>query len=112
QPVRLPLPEEKRPEACVAAPARAEPPPPPPSSRAEAPRRFQLSRLEKIFWPEDGYTKGDLIDYYRNVAPFLLPYLADRPLVLTRYPDGIHGKSFFQKDAPSFAPAWLRPSRA
>ena len=53
-----------------------------------------------MFWPEDGYTKGDLIEYYRAIVPWLLPYLADRPLVLTRYPDGINGKSFYQKDAP------------
>ena len=53
------------------------------------------------------YTKGDLIDYYRNVAPWFLPYLADRPITLTRYPDGIHGKSFFQKDAPPFIPGWM-----
>ncbi|MGH7446669.1 MAG: non-homologous end-joining DNA ligase, partial [Longimicrobiales bacterium] len=59
-------------------------------------------------WPEDGYTKGDLIAYYRAVADWILPYLRDRPVVQTRFPDGIHGKSFFQKDAPEWAPAWLR----
>ena len=52
--------------------------------------------MKKIFWPDDGYTKGDLIDYYRAISPWMLPYLADRPVVLTRYPDGIAGKSFFQ----------------
>jgi bifunctional non-homologous end joining protein LigD len=61
-----------------------------------------------VFWPADGYTKGDLIDYYEGVAEWLLPYLKDRPVVLTRYPDGIDGKSFFQKDAPVYAPSWLR----
>jgi bifunctional non-homologous end joining protein LigD len=61
-----------------------------------------------VFWPELGLTKGDLIDYYRAVAPYLLPYLADRPLVLTRYPDGIDGKSFYQKDAPVYVPDWIR----
>ncbi len=68
----------------------------------------ELSNLDKLFWPEDGYTKGDLIEYYRSVAPFLLPYLRDRPAVLTRYPDGIHGKSFFQKNAPGHVPDWVR----
>ena len=68
----------------------------------------QFSNLDKVFWPEEGYTKGDLIEYYRSIAPWLLPYLRDRPVVLTRYPDGIHGKSFFQKDAPGFAPEWIR----
>ncbi|HSM08595.1 MAG TPA: DNA ligase D [Gemmatimonadota bacterium] len=67
-----------------------------------------LSNPEKIFWPEDGYTKRDLYEYYRAVAPWLLPYLADRPLVLTRYPDGIDGKSFYQKNAPVSTPEWIR----
>src|SRR5262249_54010863 len=52
-----------------------------------------------------------LIEYYRTIAPWLLPYLRDRPMVLTRYPDGIAGKSFFQKDAPAFVPGWLRTQR-
>jgi bifunctional non-homologous end joining protein LigD len=69
---------------------------------------FQLSNLDKVFWPAEGYTKGDLIAYYRAIAPWLLPYLADRPLVLTRYPDGIEGKSFFQKDAPAYAHDYVR----
>ena len=68
----------------------------------------KLSNLDKVLWPDDGYTKRDLIDYYRAVSPRLLPFLRDRPVVLTRFPDGIHGKSFFQKDAPSHAPKWLR----
>ena len=71
----------------------------------------KLTNLRKIFWPEEGYTKGDLIAYYESVAPLLLPYLKDRPLVLTRYPDGIAGKSFFQKDAPDFVPSWVRTER-
>ncbi len=69
---------------------------------------MNFTNLEKVFWPEEGSTKGDLIEYYRAVAPALLPYLKDRPVVLTRYPDGIAGKSFFQKDAPAFAPSWVR----
>ena len=55
-----------------------------------------------MFWPEDGYTKEDLVAYYETVSPWLMPYLKDRPVVLTRYPDGINGKSF-QKDAPEWA---------
>ncbi len=70
-----------------------------------------FSNLKKIFWPEERYTKGDLVEYYRMVSPWLLPYLRDRPLVLTRYPDGIKGKSFFQKDAPDFVPEWVRTVR-
>jgi bifunctional non-homologous end joining protein LigD len=69
---------------------------------------FNLSNLDKVFWPEEKYTKGDLINYYREISPWLLPYLDDRPLVLTRYPDGITGKSFFQKDAPDYAQSFVR----
>jgi len=74
-------------------------------------RTVTVTNAQKIFWPAEGYTKGDLIDYYRRIAPALLPYLRDRPLVLTRYPDGIGGKSFFQHDAPAFAPSWIRTAR-
>ncbi len=84
----------------------------PPATRVEpAEKVVPFTNLTKVFWPEEGYTKGDLIDYYRAISPWLLPYLKDRPIVMTRYPDGIHGKSFFQKDAPSFAPDWLRLER-
>ena len=75
---------------------------------AAAPREVRLSNLRKVFWPDEGYTKGDLIAYYDAIAPWMLPYLKDRPVVLTRYPDGIKGKSFFQKDAPVFVPDWMR----
>jgi bifunctional non-homologous end joining protein LigD len=67
-----------------------------------------FTNLDKVFWPADGFTKRDLIGYYEGIAEWLLPYLQDRPVVLTRYPDGIEGKSFFQKDAPVYAPDWLR----
>jgi bifunctional non-homologous end joining protein LigD len=72
---------------------------------------LSLSNLDKVFWPEEGYTKGDLIEYYGTIAPMILPYLEDRPLVLTRYPDGIHGKNFFQKNAPGFQPDWIRTEK-
>ncbi|MCA9562417.1 MAG: DNA ligase D [Myxococcales bacterium] len=77
-------------------------------TNAKGERNIRFTRPEKIFWPEDGYTKGDLIEFYRAVSPWLLPYLRQRPVVLTRFPDGIHGKSFFQKDAPGFLPDWVR----
>lgn len=73
-----------------------------------ATREVNLTNLDKLFWPAEGLTKGDLIAYYRAISRWMLPYLADRPLVMTRHPDGIEGKSFFQKDAPSWAPGWLR----
>lgn len=74
-------------------------------------KEVKFSNLDKVFWPDEGYTKGDLIEYYRAISPWLLPYLKDRPVVLTRYPDGITGKSFFQKDAPGFVPDWIRTER-
>ena len=92
--------------AAFERPARAAEAPPPPA-QADT-RQTLITRPEKVFWPETGYTKGDLIDYYRAVADWILPYLEDRPLVLDRYPDGIHGKSFFQKHAPHFTPDWVR----
>jgi bifunctional non-homologous end joining protein LigD len=67
-----------------------------------------VSSLEKIFFPEDGYTKGDVMRYYTRVAPFILPAMADRPLVLKRFPDGIHGKSFYQQNAPEQVPGGVR----
>lgn len=71
-------------------------------------RGIQFSNLKKVYWPEERYTKGDLIEYYRSVSRWMLPYLRNRPVVMTRYPDGIDGKSFYQKDAPEFAPSWIR----
>ncbi|HKE15781.1 MAG TPA: DNA ligase D [Kofleriaceae bacterium] len=122
QPTFIALRDDKRPEECAVPARRAasdgddEPsglPPEPGPGEAAAPapaveRTIAFSNLGKVFWPAERYTKGDLIEYYREVSPWLLPYLADRPLVLTRYPDGIDGKSFYQKDAPEWAPEWVR----
>ena len=69
--------------------------------------RVKLSNLDKVFWPDEGITKGDLIDYYREVAPVLVPHLRDRPFTMRRYPDGAFGKAFFQKDAPKRMPEWI-----
>jgi len=70
--------------------------------------RIEFTNLDKVFWPEDGYTKGDLIEYYDKISPFLISHLLDRPLVFERFPDGIYGQSFYQKDAPGYTPEWLR----
>ncbi|HXV35292.1 MAG TPA: DNA ligase D [Gaiellaceae bacterium] len=70
-------------------------------------RALKLSNLDKPFWPEEGITKGDLIAYYRDVAPVLVPHLRNRPFTMKRYPDGWQGKHFFQKDAPSHMPDWI-----
>ena len=83
----------------------SEPPAPAPQP---VEKTVAFSNLKKVYWPAERYTKGDLIDYYRAVSPWLLPYLRNRPVVLTRYPDGIDGKMFYQKDAPEFAPRWIR----
>ena len=82
--------------------------PPAPAAPAKAEKTFNFSNLKKVYWPAEGYTKGDLIEYYRAISPWILPYLTNRPVVLTRFPDGIDGKSFYQKDAPEFAPEWIR----
>jgi bifunctional non-homologous end joining protein LigD len=115
QPVFLRLREDKRPDECVIEDDAAREPPAPELAIPRPPdgseRKVTFTNLDKVFWPEEGYTKGDLIEFYRTVSPWLLPYLADRPVVLTRYPDGIAAKSFFQKDAPAFAPGWVRTER-
>lgn len=68
---------------------------------------LRLTNLSKVFWPEAGYTKGDLVAYYLNVALTLLPHVEDRPLTLKRMPDGVDGVYFYEKDAPSFTPPWM-----
>jgi bifunctional non-homologous end joining protein LigD len=68
----------------------------------------QLSNLDKVFWPELGLTKRDLLQYYTDVSPVLLPHLKDRAMVMKRYPNGIHGKWFFMKRTPSPKPEWLQ----
>ena len=70
-------------------------------------RELRLSNLDKVFWPEEGYTKGDLLAYYFNVADLLLPYLRERPLTMKRMPDGIAGPFFYEKSAPSHTPDWM-----
>ena len=70
-------------------------------------RELKLSNLDKLFWPDEGITKGELLAYYREVAPVLLPHLKDRPFTMRRYPDGAAGKAFFQKDAPKHMPDWI-----
>ncbi|HJU72112.1 MAG TPA: DNA ligase D [Gemmatimonadaceae bacterium] len=80
----------------------------PKARKRAAAKTISLTNLNKVFWPADGYTKGDLIEYYRVISRWILPYLRNRPVVMTRFPDGIDGKSFYQKDAPEFAPDWIR----
>src|ERR687891_2418555 len=70
-------------------------------------RRLRLTNLEKVFWPEEGYTKGDLLAYYWNVRDLILPYLRGRPLTRKRMPDGIEGPYFYEKNAPAHTPDWM-----
>jgi bifunctional non-homologous end joining protein LigD len=70
-------------------------------------RVLKLSNLDKPFWPDEGITKGDLLAYYRDVAPVAVPHLNNRPFTMKRYPDGAYGKFFFQKDAPTHMPDWI-----
>jgi bifunctional non-homologous end joining protein LigD len=69
---------------------------------------LKFSNLSKIYWPEDGYTKRDMFNYYYQAAEYILPYLKDRPLSLNRFPGGIHGPSFYQKDVKGKAPDWAK----
>jgi bifunctional non-homologous end joining protein LigD len=68
----------------------------------------KLSNPDKVLWPADGYAKRDLVEYYRAAAPSLLPHLRNRPLTVKRYPDGIEGETFYQKNAPRGTPEWVR----
>lgn len=70
-------------------------------------RKLRLTNLSKVLWPDDGITKADFINYLAQVSPYILPHLKDRPMVFTRYPDGIYGKAFYQKNIPEYAPEWL-----
>jgi bifunctional non-homologous end joining protein LigD len=70
-------------------------------------RVLELSNLDKVFWPDEGITKGDLLSYYKDVAPVVVPHLRERLFTMKRYPDGWEGKHFFQKDAPKHMPDWI-----
>jgi bifunctional non-homologous end joining protein LigD len=110
--------EGREPAEDSAPPAPAEPPaPPPPRSLTQATGQgleievdghtLKLSNLEKVFYPETGFTKGQVIDYYVRIAPVLLPHLRGRPLTLKRYPDGVEGQSFYEKQCPRHRPDWV-----
>lgn len=73
--------------------------------------QINLTNLNKIFWPKKKYTKGDVMAYYQKIAPYILPYLKDRPENLNRHPNGIKGKSFFQKDVDHTPPSWVKTAR-
>jgi bifunctional non-homologous end joining protein LigD len=96
--------EDKEPEEV----RREAPEPPPPSNEVRRGNRVvKLSNLDKVFFPESGITKGDLLSYYQAVASAVVPHLKDRPFTMKRYPDGRTGDFFFQKDAPRGMPEWI-----
>jgi bifunctional non-homologous end joining protein LigD len=70
-------------------------------------RKIKVLNLDKVFWPEEGYTKGDLVEYYRKISKYILPYLKGRPESLNRHPNGIEGKGFYQKDVSQLTAEWL-----
>jgi bifunctional non-homologous end joining protein LigD len=74
-------------------------------------RELQLSNLGKVLYPEAAFSKAEVIDYYTRIAPAVLPHLAGRPVTLKRYPNGVDGQFFFEKNAPSHAPDWVRTAR-
>ncbi|MEU5695281.1 non-homologous end-joining DNA ligase [Actinosynnema sp. NPDC020468] len=74
-------------------------------------RTLRLTNLGKVLYPEVGFTKAEVIDYYSRIAPVLLPHVRDRPATLRRFPDGVGGSSFFEKNVPSHAPEWVRRVR-
>ena len=77
-------------------------------ARREAPPKINITNKTKVLFPEDGITKGALCAYYESIAPAILPYLHERPVALVRYPDGIHGKSFYQWNVPMGVPSWVK----
>ena len=74
-------------------------------------RTLRLTNLDKVYWPEAGFTKGQMIEYYTRIAPVLLPHLARRPLTLKRYPDGVDGQMFYEKNCPKHRPPWLHTAK-
>jgi bifunctional non-homologous end joining protein LigD len=83
----------------------------PPAKRLEVEigdRRLSLSNLDKVLYPEAGFTKGQVIDYYTRIAPAVLPHLYDRPLTLKRYPNGVDATYFYEKQSPSHRPDWVQ----
>ena len=74
-------------------------------------RKIQVSNLEKVLYPKVGFTKGQVIDYYIRIAAVLLPHLKDRPLTMKRYPDGVEGEFFYEKNCPSHRPKWVKTTK-
>ena len=74
-------------------------------------RTIAVTNLDKVLWPEAGFTKGEMLAYYRAIAPVMVPHVRGRPMTLKRYPDGVDSESFYEKNAPRHRPEWLRTAR-
>ena len=74
-------------------------------------RKLQVSNLDKVLYPKAGFTKAEVIDYYIRIAPVLLPHLKDRPLTMKRYPDGVEGQFFYEKNCPVHRPKWVQTAK-
>lgn len=74
-------------------------------------RQIKLSSLDKVLYPKAGFTKGQVIDYYARIAPVLIPHLAGRPLTLKRYPEGVEGLHFYEKNCPAYRPEWMKTAK-
>jgi len=74
-------------------------------------RKFSVSNTDKMFFPKEKFTKGDLINYYEKIAPVMLPYIKERLITMVRFPDGIEGKQFYQKGAPDYFPKWIKTKK-
>ena len=74
-------------------------------------RALAVSNLDKVLWPKAGFTKGEMIHYYIQIAPALLPHLKDRPLTMKRYPDGVEGEFFYEKNCPGHRPKWVKTAK-
>jgi bifunctional non-homologous end joining protein LigD len=74
-------------------------------------RELTLSNLDKVLYPEADFRKAQVLDYYTRVAPVLVPHLRDRPLTLKRYPDGVDGEAFYEKNCPSHRPPWIETAK-
>lgn len=107
-PVFLGLRPDIDPHECHASPPAPLKEPEPTATSSLGSGRVTISNPDKVFWPDSGYTKSDLCNYYATIAPKMLPFLRGRPLVLVRHPDGITGKSFYQWNVPEGTPSWMR----
>jgi len=74
-------------------------------------KKLAVSNLNKVLYPKAGFTKGQVIDYYIHIAPLLLPHLKDRPLTMKRYPDGVEGEFFYEKNCPAHRPKWVKTAK-